>query len=63
MTEQELTGEFVTYLEEGIRQYPDMWLWSHRRWKWDWKPEYGEVIKYKKATGKQNDRGIKNPLP
>ena len=63
MTEQELTGEFVTYLEEGIRQYPDMWLWSHRRWKWDWKPEYGEIIKYKKATGKQNDRGIKNPLP
>ncbi len=45
LTEQELTGKFVDYLEEGIRQYPDMWLWSHRRWKWEWKPEYGEIIK------------------
>jgi len=44
-TEQELTEKFVAYLEEGIRQYPDMWLWSHRRWKWEWKPEYGEIIK------------------
>jgi Kdo2-lipid IVA lauroyltransferase/acyltransferase len=44
-TEQELTGKFVTYLEDVIRQYPDMWLWSHRRWKWEWKEEYGEVIK------------------
>lgn len=42
-TETELTGRFVKYLEEVIRQYPDMWLWSHRRWKWEWKEEYGEV--------------------
>lgn len=44
-TETELTGRFVTYLEDVIRQYPDMWLWSHRRWKWEWKAEYGEVIR------------------
>jgi len=44
-TEQELTGRFVRYLENVIRQYPEMWLWSHRRWKWEWKPEYGEVIR------------------
>ena len=31
LTEQELTRKFVVYLEEVIRQYPDMWLWSHRR--------------------------------
>lgn len=43
-SETELTGRFVTYLEAVIRQYPDMWLWSHRRWKWDWKEEYGEVL-------------------
>jgi KDO2-lipid IV(A) lauroyltransferase len=43
-TEQELTRQFVVYLEKVIRQYPDMWLWSHRRWKWDWKPEYGEIL-------------------
>lgn len=42
-TEQELTGKFVRYLENVIRTYPDMWLWSHRRWKWEWKEEYGEV--------------------
>ena len=43
-TEQELTGKFVKYLEEVIRKYPDMWLWSHRRWKYEWKPEYGNII-------------------
>lgn len=44
LTEAELTGQFVKYLEGVIRQYPDMWLWSHRRWKWEWKEEYGEVL-------------------
>lgn len=43
MNEAELTERFVRYLEDVIRQYPDMWLWSHRRWKWEWKEEYGEV--------------------
>jgi len=43
-SEQELTEKFVRYLEGVIRTYPDMWLWSHRRWKWEWKPEYGEII-------------------
>ena len=43
-TEQELTKKFVVYLEEVIKKYPDMWLWSHRRWKWEWKPEYGSII-------------------
>ncbi len=40
----ELTKKYVTYLEEIIRRQPDMWLWSHRRWKYEWKPEYGEII-------------------
>jgi Kdo2-lipid IVA lauroyltransferase/acyltransferase len=44
LTEQELTKKFVLYLEDVIRQYPEMWLWSHRRWKWEWKPEYGNVL-------------------
>jgi len=44
MTEQELTQKFVAYLEEVIKKYPDMWLWSHRRWKYEWKPEYGEIL-------------------
>jgi KDO2-lipid IV(A) lauroyltransferase len=43
-SEQELTKAFVIYLEQVIKKYPDTWLWSHRRWKRDWKPEYGDVI-------------------
>ena len=43
--EEELTRRFVRYLENVIREYPEMWLWSHRRWKHEWKPEYGPVLK------------------
>lgn len=43
ITELELTRRFVHYLENVIREYPEMWLWSHRRWKHEWKPEYGPV--------------------
>ena len=39
-----LTLRFVNYLEEVIIRNPDMWLWSHRRWKREWKEEYGEII-------------------
>ncbi|MBA2500621.1 MAG: lysophospholipid acyltransferase family protein [Chitinophagaceae bacterium] len=39
----EITGTYVRYLEEVIRKHPEVWLWSHRRWKWDWKEEYGEI--------------------
>lgn len=42
--EIDLTRKFVHYMEEVIRKYPDMWLWSHRRWKHEWKEEYGEVM-------------------
>ncbi|MBK5271161.1 MAG: lipid A biosynthesis acyltransferase, partial [Bacteroidia bacterium] len=44
LTQEELTKKFVLYLEDVIKQYPESWLWSHRRWKWEWKPEYGEII-------------------
>jgi KDO2-lipid IV(A) lauroyltransferase len=40
----EITRKYVAYLENAIRQYPDMWLWSHRRWKHEWKEEYGEIL-------------------
>jgi KDO2-lipid IV(A) lauroyltransferase len=39
----ELTRQYVRFLEDFIREYPEVWLWSHRRWKWEWKPEYGPV--------------------
>lgn len=41
--EGELTVKFARYLENIIHQYPDMWLWSHRRWKREWNDEYREL--------------------
>ena len=35
-----ITLDYVRYLEAVIRKNPDMWLWSHRRWKHSWKAEY-----------------------
>lgn len=32
----ELTRMYRDFLEEGIRANPDNYLWSHRRWKFDW---------------------------
>ena len=40
LPEGELTRTYVRYLEEVIRRRPDMWLWSHRRWKHAWKKDY-----------------------
>jgi KDO2-lipid IV(A) lauroyltransferase len=36
----ELTALFVKYLENVIRRNPSLWLWSHRRWKHAWRPEF-----------------------
>lgn len=44
LPETELTRRYIHFLEKVIRAQPDMWLWSHRRWKHEWKPEYGPVI-------------------
>lgn len=44
LSQEELTRRFVVYLESVIRQYPEMWLWSHRRWKHEWNKDYGEVL-------------------
>jgi Kdo2-lipid IVA lauroyltransferase/acyltransferase len=44
MKEGELTKLYVAMLTKNITEHPENWLWSHRRWKWEWKPEYGEII-------------------
>ena len=44
LKEGELTKKYVEYLQDFISEHPEMWLWSHRRWKWNWKEEYGKVL-------------------
>lgn len=43
MEKGELTRKYVRFLEKAIREHPEMWLWSHRRWKREWKPEYNRL--------------------
>jgi KDO2-lipid IV(A) lauroyltransferase len=31
----EITGKYISLLEDSIRRNPDNWLWSHRRWKFE----------------------------
>ncbi|MEO6914741.1 MAG: lysophospholipid acyltransferase family protein [Chitinophagaceae bacterium] len=40
LPEGELTRRFVRYLEQVISQDPDLWLWSHKRWKHTWQDSY-----------------------
>jgi Kdo2-lipid IVA lauroyltransferase/acyltransferase len=43
-TPQQLTLLYKNELEKIIRRDPSNYLWSHRRWKYDWKPEYGNIV-------------------
>ncbi len=43
-TPEALTVIYKNALEEIIRKDPSNYLWSHRRWKYEWKPEYGNII-------------------
>ena len=36
----ELTLLYRDFLESAIRRQPSNYLWSHRRWKWEYKKEY-----------------------
>lgn len=40
LKEGELTVMYRDYLEKAIRETPDNYLWSHRRWKWEYKDSY-----------------------
>jgi Kdo2-lipid IVA lauroyltransferase/acyltransferase len=42
LPEGELIREYVQHLEENIRLQPEIYLWSHKRWKHDWKAELRE---------------------
>jgi len=40
----QLAALYRNELERVIRQVPANYLWSHRRWKYEWKAEYGELM-------------------
>ena len=39
-----LTKLYIKYLEDRIRERPDNYLWSHRRWKHPFKPGYKDLV-------------------
>ena len=43
LPEGELTRRYIKFLEKVMSETPDLWLWSHRRWKHSWKPEYQKM--------------------
>ncbi len=44
LADGQLTKMYAQYLERIMTEQPEMWLWSHRRWKREWKEEYGAVM-------------------
>ncbi len=39
----ELTKRYAQHLERSIHQQPSLYLWSHNRWKHEWKQEYAKA--------------------
>jgi Kdo2-lipid IVA lauroyltransferase/acyltransferase len=48
MAEGELTEMYVRFVEECIRKRPANYLWSHRRWKHEYKEEYASRVVQRK---------------
>jgi KDO2-lipid IV(A) lauroyltransferase len=45
LQEGEITKQMVAFLENAIQQQPANYLWSHRRWKWEFDEEkYGNLV-------------------
>ena len=43
LPEGELTRRYRQMLEAAIREHPEDYLWSHKRWKKEWKEEYASL--------------------
>ncbi|MDB5230346.1 MAG: lipid biosynthesis acyltransferase [Chitinophagaceae bacterium] len=39
MPEGEITKRLIRYIENSIKEHPANYLWTHRRWKWEFDPE------------------------
>ncbi len=45
MKEGEITKKFISFLEDYIRKHPSNYLWSHRRWKWQFdEKKHGHLV-------------------
>lgn len=44
MQDGEITAEFIQFMEESIRKRPANYLWSHRRWKHQFREEFKDQI-------------------
>lgn len=44
LPEGELTRKYVEFLEWSIREQPALYLWTHNRYKYGWKPEYESTL-------------------
>jgi KDO2-lipid IV(A) lauroyltransferase len=40
----QLTKIYVDWLQDSIRKKPFNYLWSHRRWKWEFREEYKRLL-------------------
>ncbi len=47
--EHEITARYVTKLEEMIRRRPELWMWSHKRWKH--RPSAEAIANYNRRYG------------
>jgi hypothetical protein len=56
----ELTQRYVTLLEKAIRKKPANYLWSHRRWKWEFNAEKHHAVTSKAGTLKAITCEVKN---
>ena len=43
-TPEQLTISYKNALEDAIRKNPSNYLWSHRRWRHEWKEGYAEIM-------------------
>jgi KDO2-lipid IV(A) lauroyltransferase len=50
LPEGELIRRYVAHLENNVRLQPEIYLWSHRRWKRAWQPAYEELWVDKKPS-------------
>lgn len=53
LDEFEVTERYMRLLEDNIRQQPELWLWTHNRWKRTWEGYQNWLAKHPTAAGRQ----------